>query len=81
MTLYDLTNTATIQGNIEIKIFDQDGNEKESRFYRDQDDFTPFYEDCSDIEDCDIIYIYCTKSCDGAPWLVIEITRDEIPLF
>lgn len=81
MTLYELVNSTTIQGNIEIRVFDQDNTEIESRVFRDQDDFNPKYRDCDDIEDCDILFIYCHKSPDGTPWLTIEVESAIIPLF
>jgi hypothetical protein len=77
MTLYDLTNVTTLQGNIEVKVFDAEGSEKEARFYRDQDDFTPHWCDAEDIEDLQVTYIYTTKSCDCTAWLVIELQEDE----
>ena len=77
MTLYDLANTTTIQGNIEIKIFNADGIETECRFYRDQDDFNPLYNDCDDVEEYEVSYIYPRKSADGTTWLTIEIVLDE----
>lgn len=77
MTLFELTDPVAIQGNVEIKIFDDSGNEKNSRFFRDQSAFIPRYEDCEDLEDCEVLYIYTTKSYDGTPWLVIEIIQDE----
>lgn len=75
MTLYELTNTVTVQGNIEIRIFDTNGNEKESRYFRDQDDFNTRYEDSDDLDDFTITYIYHSRGYDGTPWLVIEITE------
>ena len=74
MTLYDLTNTITIQGNVAIKIFDEHGDETETRFFRDQDDFN-CYNACDDIEDLTLSYIYSTKRYDGTPWLVIELSK------
>ena len=76
MTLFELTDPVAIQGNVEIKIFDGSGNEKESLFYRDQSTFIPRYEGCDELEDCEVLYIYPMKSYDGTPWLVIEITKD-----
>lgn len=73
MTLYDLTSTTTVQGSVEIKVFDEHGSEKESRFFRDQDDFSCYMNDCDDIENYTINYIYPSKSYDGAVWLIIEL--------
>ena len=60
MTLYDLMNNITLQGHIEIQLFDKSGEEKESRFF----------EHCEDLngmelpdgwEDKEVSYIYPQK--------------------
>jgi hypothetical protein len=76
MTLYELTQSIIIQGNIEIKIFGAYDRELDTRFYPDEYDFDTTTHDASDIEDFEVTYMYTTKSCDGTPWLTIEI-RDE----
>lgn len=76
MTLYDMANSMTIQGNIEVKVFDFEG-ELESRFFRDQDDFVPHWTDCEDIEDLTVTYMYAHKSYDGSVWLTIELTKED----
>ena len=73
MTLYDLVNSITLQGNIEIKIFNCMGDELEFRCFRDQDDFRLYYNDCEDIAEAEVTYLYPTKSCDGTEWLVVEV--------
>ena len=75
MTLYDLTNETTLQGDVCIKVFDQDGNEKESRFFRDQCEFICYCNDVDDLENLEVSFIYPHKSPDGAAWLVIELTE------
>lgn len=77
MTLYDLTNSLALQGNIEIKVFDSEGNEKETRCFRDAESFSCNCTDTNDLEDHEVIYMYATKSADGTAWMVIEVTEDE----
>lgn len=77
MTFYELTTTITLQGNIEVKIFNNQGDEIENRFFRDLDDFNINCTDTDDLEDCEVTYIYCTKSADGTPWLTIEVAFTE----
>lgn len=77
MTLYELTQSMTIQGNIEIKVFDADGRETDARFFPDEYDFDTTTHDADDIEDLRVTYMYTTKSYDGTPWLTIELTEDE----
>ena len=73
MTLYTLVNYTTIQGNVEIKIFNSMGDEIGARFFRDQDDFSLFCNDCEDLCEAEVTYLYPTKSCDGTEWLVVEV--------
>ncbi len=75
MTLYDLTTSFLIQGNISVKVFDEAGSEIESRFYRDQDDFDTNCTDAFELEDFEVTYMYPSKACDGTPWLVIEVSK------
>lgn len=75
MTLYELCNCVTLQSNIEIKIFDPELSEKESRFFRDQDDFSCMCTDCEDVEDYEVSFMYSRKSCDGTVWFVIEVVE------
>ena len=77
MTLHQLTNAMTIQGNVEIKIFAEDGTEIERRFLRDLYDFNCTCEDCDDIEDLEITYMYATKSLDSEAWLAIELLKED----
>jgi hypothetical protein len=77
MTLYDLTQSMTIQGNIEIKIFDADDTHTDSRFFPDEYDFDTTTHDADDIEDLEVTYMYTTKSYDGTPWLTIEVKEND----
>lgn len=77
MTLYDLSNALTLQGNIEIKVFDEAGNEKETRCFRDVEDFNCTCTDTNDLEDLEVTYMYATKSADGTEWMVIELKEEE----
>lgn len=77
MTFYDLTTTITLQGNIEVKIFNHLGDEIDSRFFRDLDDFSISCTETEDLEDCEVTYIYSKKSCDGTAWLTVEVAFAE----
>jgi hypothetical protein len=73
MKLYELCSAIIIQGNIEIKVFTEDGNEKESRYYRDEMDFDTNCTDAYELEDLEVTYIYPSKAYDGTQWVVIEV--------
>ena len=74
MTLHDLTSSATLQGNININIW-EDGDEVESRYFKDQIDFDCYCNDCDDVEDCEITHMY-SENCNGVAWMVIDVSRD-----
>ena len=78
MTFYELTTSLTLQGNIEVKVFDADGDLKESRCFRDLNDFSCTCTDTNDLEECEVTYMYATKSADGEAWLVIEIAEVDL---
>ena len=73
MKLYELCSAIIIQGNIELKVFDEEGNEKEARTYRDQFDFDTNTTDAFELEDLEVIYMYPMDAYDRKPWLVIEV--------
>lgn len=73
MKLYELCSAIIIQGNIELTVFDEEGKEKERRFYRDQFDFDTNCCDAYELEDLEVTYIYPAKAYDGTQWLVIEV--------
>lgn len=75
MTLYNLVNSMTIQGNVTIKVFDKDSSEKECYVIRDVDDLAYVY-DYDEVEDLEISFMYVSKSCDGTPWLNIEVVEE-----
>ena len=77
MTLYELTNSMTIQGNIFIKIFDLDGREHERRFFRNHDDFTTYRVGADDLDDLEIIYMYASRE-NAAIWLNIELQAPNL---
>lgn len=75
MKLYDLVNSMTIQGNIEVAVFDADGSEKDRHFIRNSDDLC--YDDIDDFEDLKVTFMFPNKSCDGTVWLNIEVQEEE----
>lgn len=77
MTLYELCDNITIQGNIELKVFDQEGNELDSYFFRDEYEFNITYTEHTELEDLPVSYMYTQKSYDGTAWFVIEVTRED----
>ncbi len=77
MTLYELCNNITLQGNIEIKVFAPNGDEDESFFYRDEYDFNIAYTDHPELEDTTVSYMYPSKSYDGTVWFIIEVTKED----
>lgn len=81
MTLYDLMNGTTLQGHIEVKKLDEDGNELKSCFYE-------YCEDLSGVElpdgweDYKVTYIYPQKLtrrhwtwAEETSCLVIEVSE------
>jgi hypothetical protein len=60
MTLYDLMNGTTLQGHIEVKKLDEDGNELKSCFYENCEDLSGV-ELPNSWEDCNVTYIYPQK--------------------
>ena len=77
MTLYELSQSFNLQGNIEIKVFDSEGNEKETRCFEGVDSFCCTCTDTNDLEDLEVTYMYATKSPDGEAWMVIEVSETE----
>lgn len=77
MTLYELTNSMTIQGNICVTIYDANGKETDRRFYYDLSDFVTYHEDADDLDDFVVTYIYADRAIDGGAWLNIELQENE----
>lgn len=72
MTLYKLINGCTVQGNIILDGFYDDGKKSTTVFMeRDVDDLE--YRLPSAIEDCDVTYIFC----DSNGWMHIEFNAPE----
>ena len=83
MTLYDLVNATTIQGEfIEIRVYEEDGtDEVKSQDYQYVDDLA--YEDIDEYEDMEIRFIYSsafvryyphgTRNCSE---LIIELEKE-----
>lgn len=72
MTLYELTHDCTVQGNIILDGFYDDGKKSTTVFMeRDVDDLD--YRLPSAIEDCDVTYIFC----DSNGWMHIEFDAPE----
>ena len=76
MTLYEFSNVTMLQGNIEIKICDMDGNARESRSFKEQQNFNCFYNNCNDIKYYKVCFVYSNQSADGTPWVTIELMYD-----
>ena len=77
MKLGDLYNAITIQGDVEIKVFDSDGNEEETRRFHDTD-ICCICACTSDLEDLEVAYVYAASDKNGTPRMVIEVTKDEM---
>lgn len=77
MTLYELANAVTLQGNIEIKVFDSNLNQIECRQFNHQEDFNCICNGCDDIEDLEVVYMYASKDDDGLEGLVIELSDPD----
>jgi hypothetical protein len=77
MKLYELCTQMIIQGNIELVVFDEHGEEKERRWYHDQTDFDTNCTDAYDLEDLEVTYIFPQKASGGSVWLVIEVSESH----
>lgn len=76
MTLYELSDSLALQGNIEIKVFDDTDTESESRKFRDMDGFHTLM-NAPDLEYYDVTYMYANTDAFGTAWLVIEVREEE----
>ena len=75
MKLYDLVNAMTIQGNIELAVFDANGEEIERATFPYCDDLS-----CCDIaeyEDFEVTYMFPNSTSSGRAWLTIEVQKEE----
>ena len=79
MTLYELADNVTIQGNIEIIKFENDLVANIWSISETTDLRIDFYslEDFEGVEDLEVTYIYNSKNEDGTSWVVIEVAAEE----
>ena len=76
MTLYDLANSATIQGNIEIALIDDNGNDVRRVRLGWVDDLAhELFRDLYGLEDRNVKYI-SPRIIDGDPCIIIELTTE-----
>ena len=73
MKLYELCSAIIIQGNIAVKVFNEEVYEIEARYFRNQDNFDTNIPAIADLEDLEVIYMYPMDLYDRKPWLVIEV--------
>lgn len=74
MTLYELANNTTVQGNIDIVLFDGNGNEQDDRAFSYVEDLSTYLNQLPEgWEDCEVRFIW--PAADG--WLHIEIYAEE----
>lgn len=74
MTLYELANNTTVQGNIDIVFFDGNGNEQDDRTFSYVEDLSTYLNQLPEgWEDCEVRFIW--PAADG--WLHIEIYAEE----
>ena len=83
MTLYDLVNATTVCGSfIEIRVFDEAGNQLKSEWFEHVDDLSG--EDIDEYEDLRINYIfsegfvrYYPNSTKNCAMTVIELLKED----
>lgn len=74
MTLYELANNTTVQGNIDIVLFDGNGNEQDDRTFSYVEDLSTYLNQLPEgWEDCEVRFFFA--AADG--WLHIEIYQEE----
>lgn len=76
MTLYELTNSTTIQGDIEVALIDENGNDvRRVRLGRVDDLAHELFRDLYGLEDRNVKYIF-PRIIDGDPCIIIELTTE-----
>lgn len=74
MTLYELVNNTTIQGNVDITYFEGNGNEQGDMTFSYVEDLSGHLGELPEgWEDCEVRFIW--PAADG--WLHIEIYAEE----
>jgi hypothetical protein len=77
MRLYELCSQIVIQGNVAVKIFDEEGNELDERLFRNQENFDTNLALASDLEYLEVLYIYPMDLYRHEQWLVIELRESH----
>lgn len=72
MKLYELTDLVTLQGDIMLKVFDQNGEDIDHDYYNSADHFTAYHND-GIFENAEVLYIYPENRGGDAVRLVIEV--------
>ena len=73
MTLYDLMSSTTMQGDIDIRVVNDDGDIVDSEYYDSVDDLRYCEIDhLEDMENLEVKYIYAGDYC-----MVIELEETE----
>ena len=76
-TLYDLANSAYVQGNISVVIFNDDCEEVRRVNIECADDLSwHLRHELQDMEDLEVMYMYA-ELIDKTPWFVIELKEGE----
>ena len=77
MTLYKLTNSMCLQGNIFITVFDSSGRECEHIALQDVDDLnSKYYCDLDDLDDLEITHMYAMHEyC--TTYMHIDLVREN----
>ena len=78
MKLYDLVNNVTVQSNIELRVFNEDGEQKDTFFFNYCEDLSS--QDIEEYEDYEVTYIYAETFVEKhwthdktRPLLVVEV--------
>lgn len=77
MTFYELTNSMTIQGNIEIALFNEKWDELEREYFPNEDDFYSNSFCDGEYDDCEVRFMYAQQTDNGIGYLVIELVKEE----
>ncbi len=90
MTLYDMVNNVTVQGTVEVRLYDTHCEELGSKFFEDSGDlYTEEMSNLEEWEDYEVKYIYTVKGvrnynvhggvCTPTefPVLVIELEKPD----
>ena len=78
MTLYDLANATTIQGNVEVRVFSC-GEELIKFQYPDCEDFaySGYRNEDYAVEDMDVLFMYSIEGDGRKIWTVVEVEAND----